>query len=420
MPWKESSAVDLRMRLALDGASGLYTMSDLAGQYGISRKTAYKWVGRFLEEGIEGLEDRPCVADVVANRTSAEVEGWLVALRREHRTWGPKKLLNVLERQHPAMGLPARSTVAEILKRHGLVKARVTRRREGHPGRPAQEASRPNQVWGMDFKGQFRTRNGQLCYPFTVTDLSSRYLVCCDGYRSTAAEGVKASLQRAFLENGLPETIRSDNGSPFASTGIGRLTRLGVWLLKLGIKRELIQPGRPSQNGRHERMHKTLKDEATRPPKANIEAQQRAFDEFVREFNHDRPHEALGMSRPAEVYQPSPRPYPSVIPEPTYPGHFEVRRVSRNGGVKWRKKWLNVGHSLIEENLGFEQIANGLWDAYFMTTRIGRFDETAMTLVGTMATHYRCGKRGDRVARQGPEQGQGDLRPSHSAATAAK
>jgi transposase InsO family protein len=414
MPWKESSPVDLRLRLALDAETGLYRMSELAEQYGISRKTAYKWLGRWLEEGVDGLKDRPPVADVIANRTSADVEGWLVALRHRHRTWGPKKLLNVLERKHRGVELPARSTVAEILKRRGLVCSRVRRRREGHPGRPEAQASRPNQIWGADFKGQFRTRDGQLCFPFTVTDLSSRYVVCCDGYRSTAAEGVKASLERVFGENGLPEAIRSDNGSPFASTGIARLTRLGVWLLRLGIRRELIQPGRPGQNGRHERMHKTLKEQATRPPKANMKAQQRAFDAFVQEFNHERPHEALGMRRPAELYEPSPRAYPQVLPEPQYPGHFEVRRVSRNGGVRWRRQWLNVGHSLVEENVGFEQIADGLWDAYFMTTRIGRFDERTLTLVGTLATHYRCGKRGDRGPLERPEHDSGDHRSYHS------
>lgn len=420
MPWKESSAMDMRLRLALDAEEGLYTMSELATQYGISRKTAYKWLGRWVEQGVEGLQDRPPIADVIPNRTSSEVEAWLVALRKRHPTWGPKKLLDVLERKHGELELPARSTVAEILKRRGLVRTRVRRRREGHPGRPEQKASRPNQIWGADFKGQFRMRDGHLCYPFTVTDLSSRYVICCDGYRSTAAEGVKASLERAFRDNGLPEAIRSDNGSPFASTGIARLTRLAVWLLKLGIKRELIQPGKPGQNGRHERMHKTLSEQVTRPAKANMTAQQRAFDAFVQEFNHERPHEALGMKRPAEVYEPSSRPYPERLAEPEYPGHFEVRRVSRNGGVRWRKRWLNVGHSLIEENVGFEQIADGLWDTYFLTTRIGRFDERTMTLVGTLGTHYRCGKRGDRPKREELECETCDLHASHSATAGAK
>jgi len=420
MPWKESSVVDLRLRMAMDAGSGLFTISELAEQYGISRKTTYKWLGRWLEEGVEGLQDRRSAAEVVANRTAPEVEEWVVAARHRHATWGAKKLLKVLKRDHGARKLPSRSTVAEILKRRGLVRTRVRRRREGHPGRPQAEASCANEIWGVDFKGQFRTRDGRLCYPFTVTDLASRYVLCCDGYASTAAEGVRKSLERVFREHGLPEAIRSDNGSPFASTGIARLTRLGVWLVKLGIRRELIEPGKPGQNGRHERMHRTLKQEATKPPRANIKLQQRTFDAFVQEFNHERPHEALGMRCPAELYQPSPRPFPKVLREPEYPGHFEVRLVSRNGGVRWRKKWLNVGHSLIEERVGFEPIADGPWDAYFMTTRIGRFDERTMTLVGTLATHYRCGKRGDRSWVAIPELDPGDPLASHSAATVAK
>jgi putative transposase len=398
MPWKETSPVDLRLRFALDMERGLFTLSELAEQYEISRKTAYKWLGRWATFGEPGLRDRPSVAENVANKTVGAVEEWVVALRRRHPTWGPKKLLDVLEREHGNDRLPARSTVADILKRRGLARARRRRRREGHPGRPQTEPKRPNEIWGVDFKGQFRTRDGRYCYPFTTTDLFSRYLICCDGYPSTAAEGVKESLERVFREHGMPEAIRSDNGSPFASSGIGRLTRLGVWLLKLGIRRELIQPGRPSQNGRHERMHKTLKDEATQPPKANLRQQQKRFDAFVREFNEERPHEALGMSRPTEVYRPSPRAFPQVLPEPQYPGHFEVRRVSRNGGVRWKSAWLNVGHSLIEEPVGFEQVADGVWDAWFMNVRIGRFDERELVLIGTFATHPRCGKRGDRAA----------------------
>lgn len=420
MPWKETSPVDLRLRLALDMERGLFTLSELAEQYEISRKTAYKWLGRWAAEGAGGLGDRRSVAMTVANKTVPTVEERVVSLRRRHPTWGPKKLLDVLSREKAGSRLPARSTVAEILKRRGLARTRTKRRREGHPGRPQGEAAVPNQVWGVDFKGQFRTRDGVYCYPFTATDLFSRYLICCDGYPSTAAEGVRVSLERVFRENGLPEAIRSDNGTPFASTGIGRLTRLGVWLLKLGIRRELIQPGRPDQNGRHERMHKTLKDEATRPSKANLKQQQKRFDEFVQEFNMERPHEALGMKRPAELYVPSPRRFPEVLPEPQYPRHFEVRRVSRNGGVRWRSQWMSVGHSLIEEPLGFEQVADGVWDAWFMNVRIGRFDERELLLTGSLGTHPRCGKRGDRDASELAETVGSDLLASHSDTTKRK
>lgn len=395
MPWKRGSPVMEKMSFVRDSHSGLYRVSELADYYGISRKTAYKWLNRYADGGEGGLSERSRGAHEVANRTPREVEERIVELRRGHRTWGAKKLLAVLE-EEGIQALPSRSTAAEILKRNGLVAAKPRRRREGHPGRPELVPSAANEIWGADFKGQFRTRDGLYCYPFTVSDLHTRYLICCDGYLTTSYEGVRGSLERVFREHGMPSAIRTDNGTPFASTGIGRLTRLGVWLVKLGIRRELIQPGRPDQNGRHERMHRTLKLEATQPPAANRKWQQKRFDEFRTEFNVDRPHEALGMRTPASIYSRSSRPYPEQLGEPEYPGHYEVRRVSRNGGVKWKRRWLNVGHSLIEERLGFELISAGVWDVYFAGLRIGRFDERDLRLTGTMGTHYRCGKRGDR------------------------
>ncbi len=407
-----------RVRFVADYLEGVYGVAELAEQYGISRKTAYKWLGRFGERGFDGLRERAPVAELVWNRTEKAVEDALVGFRRRHADWGPRKILDVLGRRHPDVEWPAASTVAAILKRNGLVEGRRRRRREGHPGRPAAEPEAPNEVWGMDFKGQFRTRDGKYCFPFTVSDLASRYLLCCDGYLSIYGEGVKASLQRVFRQHGMPEAIRSDNGAPFASTGIARLTRLGVWLVSLGITRQLIQPARPAQNGKHERMHKTLKERTTRPPAANLRRQQDLFDSFQREYNEERPHEGLGMKRPAEVYRPSPRPYPETIQPMEYPGHFEVRKVSRNGGVRWHNQWLNVGHALIEQDVGFHEVADGIWDVFFGALRIGRFDERTLRLVGTLATHYRCGKRGDRHPPSAHAHGpQGDLHPSHSTTT---
>ena len=384
----------LRLSFVAAALEDVFSVTELASQYGVSRKTAYKWIHRFLEEGVDGLVDHPSIARFVANRTPAHIEDVLVELRTK-RGWGPKKLLKVLGKRRPDLRLPSRSTVAEILKRRGLVRTRQKRQRQPHPGRPDSQPLAANQIWGVDFKGQFRTRDGIYCYPFTVSDLYSRFLICCDGYLSTSYEGVRRSLEIAFRQYGLPEAIRSDNGSPFASTGIARLSRLGVWLLRLGVRRELIQPGRPTQNGRHERMHKTLKSEAIRPPEANLPGQQRRFDDFRHDFNHERPHEALGQITPAELYHPSPRPFPEKLPEPVYPPHFEVRRVSRNGGIRWKSHWLNVGHSLIEQHLGFEQVDDGTWDAYFSTLRLGRFNERDLRLIGTIATHPRCGKRGN-------------------------
>jgi putative transposase len=397
MPWRGESPLMQKISFVLDFQRGLYTLSDLADQYGVSRKTAHKWTQRFEELGKAGLEERSHSANEVANRTPKEIEERVVELRRLHRTWGPKKLLVELRKSLPADRLPSRSTVADILKRHGLVNAKARRRREGHHGPPVAEPTAPNEIWGMDFKGQVRTGNGRYCYPFTVSDLYSRYLICCDGYLSTATEGAMRSLERVFREYGMPLALRSDNGAPFASTGIARLTRLGVWLLRLGIRRELILPGCPYQNGRHERMHRTMEFEAMHPPAYDCAGQHTRLVSFRTEFNEIRPHEALAMNTPASVHTASPRPFPARLPEPQYPGAFEVRRVSRNGGVRWKGEWLPVGHALIEENVGFEQIADGLWDVHFASLRIGRFDERDRSLVGTLGSHYRNGKRRDRV-----------------------
>lgn len=396
MPWHERSPEMERVGFVRDFELGLYTLTELADRYGISRQKAYKWLERFAQEGLAGLKDRSHAPDAVANRTPKDVEEQVLELRRLHRTWGPKKLLVVLSNTIGEDRLPSRSTIANILTRHGLANKRVRRRREGHPGRPVAEPSAPNEIWGMDFKGQFRTGDGQYCYPFTLSDLFSRYLLCFDGYLSTATEGVMRSLERVFREYGMPLTIRSDNGSPFASTGIARLTKLAVWLLKLGIHRELIQPGCPEQNGRHERMHRTFKFDIIQPPAYDLRRQQPRHEAFLTEFNEVRPHEALGMKTPASVHTPSPRPFPKHLPEPQYPATFEVRRVSRNGGIRWKGDWLPVGHALIEEHVGFEQIADGLWDVHFASVTIGRFDERTRNLAGTLGSHYRCGKRGDR------------------------
>lgn len=407
-----------KMRFVADYLEDLFELTELAERHGISRKTAYKWLRRFQELGPGGLKPRSPIALQVWNRTSPEVEEALLALRRKQPRWGARKLLEILGGQQPEMRLPAPSTVAAILKRNGLVDGHRRRRREGHPGRPVGEPDTPNQVWGMDFKGQFRTRDRRYCYPFTVSDLASRYLLCCDGYLSTAADGVKTSLVRVFREHGMPEAIRSDNGSPFASTGIGRLTRLGVWLVSLGIRRQLIEPACPSQNGKHERMHRTLGEETTHPPAANLRRQQGVFDSFRHVYNEERPHQALGMKRPAQLYRPSPRPYPETIPPIEYPGHYEVRWVSRNGAVRWHNQWLYVGHALIEQHLGFEEVDDGIWDVFFGSLPIGRFDERKLQLIGTLGTHYRCGKRGDRhPSTTHAHDPEGDLPPSHSTTT---
>jgi putative transposase len=362
-------------------------VSFLAERHGVSRKTLYKWIERFEEEGVTGLPDQARRPGSHPNQTPEEVEGAITAFRRKHPDWGPKKIVHVLSERDEETRWPARSTVAAILKRHGLVKPRRRRRPVGHPGHPTTVAHAPNELWATDFKGEFRTGDGTYCFPLTVSDLHSRYLVGCRGLRSIKTDGVKKSFERLFREYGLPEAIRSDNGVPFASTGLGRLSRLSVWWIKLGIRPELTQPARPDQNGSHERMHRTLKKATTRPPAGDLVRQQKRFDTFRLEFNTERPHEAIGMKKPAELYRPSPRPFPAVLPTIEYPGHFEVRRVSRNGGIRWRRGWLNVSHPLIDENVGLEEVDDGVWDLYFGSLLLGRFDERDQKLYAAFYAH---------------------------------
>jgi putative transposase len=385
MPWSETTAMGERKKFIDDLLDRRYSMTELCGKYGISRKTGYKWIERFRLEGVQGLEDRSHAATVVHNRTAPEIEQALISARHRHPTWGAAKLMYEVGRKHPQWTLPHESTVCDILKRNGLVRPRVQRRAVGHPGRPTQEILRPNDCWSADFKGQFRLGNGQYCYPLTVTDNYSRYLLEVRGLDGTLHDDSKRVFNRLFKEYGLPTRIRTDNGVPFAAASLGRLSRLSVWWIKLGVLPELIEPGKPQQNGRHERMHKTLKDETTRPPAFSLPGQQRKFDRFRGEFNDDRPHEALDMTPPAGWYQPSRRSMPDKLLEPEYPDRFEVRLVSGNGGVRWHQHWVNVTSVLVGENIGFEEVDDGLWDVYFGPLRIGRFHERLLRIEDSLS-----------------------------------
>ena len=383
MPWSETTKMRERMRFVGDFERELFSMTELCERYGISRVTGYKWIERFEEEGLDGLKDRSRAPASCPHRTDAQVVELLADARRRHPFWGPKKLIPWLARREPRRSFPAVSTAGEILKRLGLVKDRRRRRRIRHPGRPETQATQPNQLWTADFKGQFKTRDARYCYPLTVADAYSRYLLGCQALLSTKTLGTRQSFKRLFHLYGLPDAIRTDNGVPFAAaTAIGRLSRLSAWWIRLGIRPELTQPSHPEQNGSHERMHRTLKDQTTRPPAANRSAQQRKFEDFRREYNDERPHEHLDQTPPSQLYSPSPRPYPDRLPEPEYPGHFEVRRVSRNGGIRWKRGWVNVSHALLEENIGLEETADGIWSVYFGPMFLGRFHEDKLRLHG--------------------------------------
>lgn len=297
----------------------------------------------------------------------------IIALRTRYPRWGGKKIVVVLSEQHPTWTLPAISTANDILKRRGLVPPRRRRRPVGHPGYRPMTATAPNQVWTTDFKGQFRTADAQLCYPLTLCDAFSRYLLTCRGM--LAPTSAFAAFRRAFADYGLPTIIRSDNGEPFAAPSLGRLSRLSVWWIRLGIRPELIEPASPYQNGAHERMHRTLKAETTRPPGSDLVGQQRRFSRFRQIYNQQRPHEGIDQQPPDRLYVTSPRAFPRQLAPLEYPGHYEIRRVGASGAISWQARDLSVTTVLTGEHVGLEPIDDGIWDLHFGPVRLGRFDE---------------------------------------------
>lgn len=375
MPWNEVTKMDERVRLVGDHSSGLYTVTELVERHGISRKTGYKWIGRYGEEGVEGLRDRSCAPHSCPHQTPEWIERRVLEAREAHPRWGPKKLLAVLKKAEPELAWPVTSTVGAILKRHGLIEGRERRYRHVHPGRPVVEAIEPNDVWSSDFKGQFRLGNREYCYPLTVLDGVSRYLVGCQGRSSVCERGAREVFERLFEEYGLPWQMLTDNGTPFSSPGLCGLSRLSVWWIKLGIQPLRIERGHPEQNGRHERMHSTLKAETTRPPGGSMRAQQRTFDRFRREYNEERPHEALDQRPPGSVYRPSERRYPRREPSVEYPGHYEVRRVKHSGEIRWQGENKFLTRALAGEWVGLEEIEDGIWSLYFSRVELCRIDE---------------------------------------------
>ena len=380
MPWSQTSPMDQRTQFIADYLREVLSVTELCDLYGIARKTAYKWIDRYLRQGPAGLEERSRRPQISPNRTPDEVTQALLEARRRHPSWGGKKLLTLVHKRHLSWDLPHRSTVCDILNRHGMVAKKRQRRRIGHPGKPTSQILAPNDVWSADYKGQFRTGNGIYCYPLTVADGFSRYLLGCQGLDSTAVAQAKPVFTRLFKEYGLPQRIRTDNGVPFATNTLARLSSLSAWWVRLGVLPELIEPGKPQQNGRHERMHRTLKAETTRPAAGSLAAQQRKFNAFREEFNNERPHEALDMQTPACLYQPSVREMPNKIPPLEYPDRFEVRYVSANGGIRWNRDWINVSIVCVGEYVGLEEIDDGIWNVYFGPLKLGRLNERHMRI----------------------------------------
>jgi putative transposase len=375
MPWRQRLPMDERVQFMGDYQRELLTVTGLCDRYGVSRKTGYKWIARYAADGVAGLAARSSRPTRSPQTTAAPVAAAIVALRKRHPSWGGKKIVALLSEREPTWTLPAVSTANDILHRAGLVPSTRRRRPVGHSGYVATPVTAPNRVWTADFKGQFRTTDAQLCYPLTVCDAWSRYLVRCFALRSPTTCATLTVFRRAFAEYGLPDRIRTDNGEPFAAASLGRLSRLSVSWIRLGIYPELIEPASPYQNGAHERMHRTLKAETTRPPAPTLGAQQQRFARFRRRYNHERPHEALGQRPPARLYQPSTRSLPRRVAPLVYPGHYELRRVSAPGVMSWHSKPIVISTVLIGETIGLEPVDDGEWDLHFGPIRLGRFDE---------------------------------------------
>jgi len=381
MPWSQTTPMDQKTQFIADYLRETFSFTELCARFGVSRETGYKLVERYLEHGPAGLEERSRRPHASPNQIAPPIVEALLELRRRHPRWGAKKLIPMLSKRHPSWVLPGRTTVFDILNRHGMVPKKRRRRQIGHPGRPTSQVLAPNDLWCADFKGEFKTGDGIYCYPLTATDDHSRYLLGCQGLLSTKVVGAKPVFTRLFKEYGLPKRIRTDNGVPFATNTLARLSRLSAWWVRLGVLPELIEPGKPQQNGRHERMHRTLKAETTRPPAASCRAQQRKFNRFREEFNQERPHEALDMRTPDSYYEPSRREMPDKLPPLEYPDRFEVRYVSANGGIRWKKHtWVNVSSVCIGEYVGLEEIDDGVWNVYFGPLRLGRLLERHMRI----------------------------------------
>lgn len=351
------------------------SFAELCRRYGVSRKTGYKWVARYQREGLDGLRDQSRAADCHRNEVLPEVADEVLEMRRQHPHWGPAKLRVRLQREAPEIVWPAASTIGEMLKRAGLTARRKYRRRATPSPNPLSPATTANQVWSADFKGWFRCGDGRRCDPLTISDGYSRFLLRCQAMEGTGERNARGVMEAAFREYGLPEVMRTDNGEPFGSVGLGGLSGLSVWWLKLGIRPERIQPGKPQQNGRHERMHRSLKQATAQPPAANLRRQQESFDRFRQEYNWERPHEALQMQTPADLYLPNGRSYPARLREPEYCAEWEVRSVGPCGTMRWRNAKPFVGKVLGGEVIGLEPIDDGEWKLWFFGYPLGIFDE---------------------------------------------
>ena len=365
--------MDQRVAFIADWLRDEWTLTELAQRYQISRKTAHKWVNRYGADPAHGLADRSRAPKVHGRAIAAEIRQAVLALRRAHPRWGPKKLRAILLERAPERDWPAASTIGDLLQREGLSEPRRRPRYVVPLTQPLAAARTPNDLWTADFKGWFRTADGTRCDPLTILDACSRFVLCCRIVEPTM-RGVWRWFDRTFREFGLPCALRTDNGTPFATTAVAQLSPLAVWWLKLGIQLERIQPGHPEQNGRHERFHLTLQEETSTPPAATAAEQQRRFDQMRAEFNWERPHEALGQRPPGRIYVASPRCYPRRLEDPWYDATHQVRRIRPNGQIKWQGDVVFVSTAILGELVGVAETERGDWVVRFMHLELGRID----------------------------------------------
>jgi putative transposase len=376
MSWNASNVMDQRVSFISACVVGEMSMTELCELYSISRVTGYKWLLRYQAEGSSGLADRSSAPHLHGRQTPEAIAEALRSLRRQRPNWGPKKLVAYLSAKQSDVPWPAPSTAGEILKRAGLVGPRRKRRRAPVTGLPLTHPLYPNHVWAADHKGWVQTCYGARLEPLTVTDGFSRYLVSLSATQTTRANEAHPLFRQAFEDHGLPEVIRTDNGSPFASASVTGLTSLSAHWTRLGIRHERIAPGKPQQNGRHERFHLTLKEAMTPPEKSQAEQQQR-FDLYRRDYNEERPHEALGQTPPGQFYRPSQRPMPDRVPEPDYPTDAPVRRVRSNGEIKWKGGLVYISSAIIGDPVGLVEIDNDIFEVRFYNRPIGRLDPSS-------------------------------------------
>lgn len=376
MPWKETSPMNEREQFARDLQSGVFTMTELCRRYDVSRKTGYKWRDRLFEHGLAGLRDRSRAPKSCPHETPEEIQQLILEEKGRYPRWGAPKLMTRLRKRYPMLDLPADSTAGALLARHGLTKPRRKKSKWKQPGAARRKPETSNEIWTADFKGQAKTRDGVECFPLTIADLFSRFLLACSGLTSTKGVGAKKVFTGIFRRCGIPSSIRTDNGSPFCSSNaIHGLCSLNVWWLRMGIHHERTEPGCPQQNGAHERMHRTLKRDTMNPMAATMRGQQRKFDRFRKEYNEERPHDALDGETPGSIYESSNRPFPERVPEPEYSDDMRVRKVSTGGTFRLNSAQPFLSQALCHMYIAIQEVDDGLWAIHFYDYLLAHYDE---------------------------------------------